>query len=144
MVGVSVVLSLALSRRLMRCKFTYSAQSASSLLVSGNREYLRQGDPSVLIDIILTGLIIALVAALGYTFFISSMQADRTELLQKKNDEIMKRDFGVPADLWNALSGQTKEEQEIRRTPKNKKTEFIFIGVILVLIVIVFIIKLCL
>ena len=104
--------------------------------------YYALGDPSVLIDIILTGLIIALVAALGYTFFISSMQADRTELLQKKNDEIMKRDFGVPADLWNALSGQTKEEQEIRRTPKNKKTEFIFIGVILVLIVIVFIIKL--
>ena len=106
--------------------------------------YYALGDPSVLIDIILTGLIIALVAALGYTFFISSMQADRTELLQKKNDEIMKRDFGVPPDLWNALSGQTKEEQEIKRTPKNKKTEFIFIGIILVLIVIVFIIKLCL
>ena len=106
--------------------------------------YYALGDPSVLIDIILTGLIIALVAALGYTFFISSMQADRTELLQKKNDEIMKRDFGVPPDLWSALSDQTKEEQEIRRTPKNKKTEFIFIGVILVLVVIVFIIKLCL
>ena len=106
--------------------------------------YYALGDPSVLIDIILTGLIIALVFALGYTFFIGSMQADRTELLQKKNDEIMKRDFGVPADLWNTLSGQTKEEQEIRRTLKNKKTEFIFIGVILVLVVIVFIIKLCL
>lgn len=30
--------------------------------------YYALGDPSVLIDIILTGLIIALVAALGYTF----------------------------------------------------------------------------
>ena len=82
------------------------------------------GDPTVVVEALLIGLVLALVGAGGYVFFVFSMKDDRADkrLERYKNP-------------WDRMSGE--KEAQAPRSPQNRKAKVILLAVIGVLLILI-------
>ena len=93
-------------------------------------------EPSVLIDIVLTAIVIGLIGALGYVLFISSIKNDRAERIMSRKARVSERD----RDVWSKLEGGNEEDTSEGEGVNVKKIVFVlslFAALVLVIFILV-------